>query len=81
MLKKFIIQFGEVIINILVVIGLLVSVIAGFAAMSYSFLGGLMTLIGGVAGVVLFAFVIYLLIDIRAIVTGKPGTQLKAAVR
>jgi hypothetical protein len=33
--------------------------------MAYSFIGGLITLVAGVAGVVLFALVIYLLIDIR----------------
>ena len=65
MLKKFVIQFGEVIINALVIVGLLISVVAGFSAMAYSFIGGLITLVASVAGVVLFALVIYLLIDIR----------------
>lgn len=62
MLKNFVIQFGEIIINTLVIVGLLISVVAGFSAMAYSFIGGLITLI---TGVVLFALVIYLLIDIR----------------
>jgi uncharacterized membrane protein len=65
MLKNIIVKSGEIIINVLVVLGLLGSLIAGFTAMSYSFIGGLMTLIGGVAGVVIVAFVVYLLIDIR----------------
>ncbi len=65
MIKKFVVQFGEIIINILVVLGLLAAVIAGFGAMKWSFIGGLITLFGGVAAVVVLAFVIYLLIDIR----------------
>lgn len=65
MIKKFVVQFGEIIINILVVLGLLAAIITGFGAMKWSFIGGLITLIGGVAGVVVLAFVIYLLIDIR----------------
>lgn len=65
MLKNIIVKSGEIIINVLVILGLLGSLIAGFGAMSYSFIGGLMTLIGGVAGVIIVAFVIYLLIDIR----------------
>lgn len=65
MIKNFIIQFGEIIINILVILGLIVAVIGGLGAMKFSFIGGLITLVGGVAGVVLFAFIVYLLIDIR----------------
>ncbi len=65
MLKNFVVQFGEMIINILVVVGLLIALIAGVTAMKYSFIGGLISLVGGVAGVIVFAFVIYLLIDIR----------------
>ncbi len=65
MLKNFIIQSGELIINALVVIGLLIALIAGISAMQFSFMGGLMALLAGVAGVVLLAFVLYLLIDIR----------------
>lgn len=65
MIKKIVVQFGEIIINVLVALGLVASLIAGFGAMSYSFIGGLLTLIGGVCGVVIVAFVIYLLIDIR----------------
>lgn len=65
MIKKFVVQFGEIIINILVVLGLLAAVIAGFGAMKWYFIGGLITLVGGVAAVVVLAFVIYLLIDIR----------------
>lgn len=65
MIKKFVVQFGEIIINILVVLGLLAAVIAGFGTMKWSFIGGLITLFGGVAAVVVLAFVIYLLIDIR----------------
>lgn len=65
MLKNLVIQSGEIIINVMVVLGLFGSLIAGFGAMSYSFIGGLMTLIGGVSGVIVIAFVVYLLIDIR----------------
>lgn len=65
MLKNLIVTSGELIINVLVILGLLGSLIAGFAAMSYSFMGGLITLIGGIVGVVIVAFVVYLLIDIR----------------
>ena len=65
MLKNLIVKSGEIIINTLVVLGLLGSLIAGFGAMSYSFIAGIMTLVGGVAGVIVLAFVIYLLIDIR----------------
>ena len=65
MLKNFIIQSGELIINALVVIGLLIALIAGISAMQFSFMGGLMALLAGVAGVLLLAFVLYLLIDIR----------------
>ena len=65
MLKDLIVKSGELIINVLVILGLISSVLAGFAAMSYSVIGGLMTMIGGVAGVIVVAFVVYLLIDIR----------------
>lgn len=65
MLKNVVVQFGEMIINILVVVGLLIALIAGVTAMKYSSIGGLMSLVGVVAGVIVFAFVIYLLIDIR----------------
>lgn len=65
MLKNFIIQSGELIINALVIIGLLIALIAGISAMQFSFMGGLMALLAGVAVVVLLAFVLYLLIDIR----------------
>lgn len=65
MLKNIIVKSGEIIINVLVILGLLGSLIAGLTAMSYSFIGGLMTLIGGVSGVIIVAFVVYLLIDIR----------------
>lgn len=65
MLKNFIIQSGELIINALVVMGLLIALIAGISAMQFSFMGGLMALLAGIAVVVLLAFVLYLLIDIR----------------
>lgn len=65
MLKSFIITSGELIINALVIIGLIVAVFGGLAAMKFSFFGGLLTLISGVAGVVLVAFILYILIDIR----------------
>ncbi len=65
MLKNFIIQSGELIINALVIIGLLIALIAGISAMQFSFMGGLMALLAGIAVVVLLAFVLYLLIDIR----------------
>jgi hypothetical protein len=65
MLKNFIITSGELIINVLVVIGLIIAVIGGFTAMQFSFFGGLLTLLSGAAGVVLLAFILYILIDIR----------------
>lgn len=65
MLKKFVVQFGEIIINVLVGLGLLGVLIASIGAMQYSFMGGLMILIGGTAGVTVLAFVVFLLIDIR----------------
>ncbi len=65
MLKNFIIQSGELIINILVVIGLLIALVSGIGAMQFSFMMGLVTLLAGVAGVILLAFVLYLLIDMR----------------
>jgi pilus assembly protein TadC len=65
MIKKYVVQFGELIINVLVCLGLLGVLISSIGAMSYSFMAGLMMLIGGVAGVVLVAFVVYILIDIR----------------
>lgn len=65
MLKNFIIQSGELIINVLVVIGLLIALVSGIGAMQFSFMMGLVTLLAGVAGVILLAFVLYLLIDMR----------------
>jgi len=65
MLKNFIIQSGELIINVMVVVGLLIALVAGISAMKYSFIMGLVTLLTGVAGVILLAFVLYLLIDMR----------------
>ncbi len=65
MLKNFIITSGELIINALVIIGLIVAVIGGLAAMKFSFFGGILTLLSGVAGVVLVAFILYIMIDIR----------------
>lgn len=65
MLKNFIITSGELIINALVIIGLVVSAVSGLVAMKFSFFGGLLTLISGVAGVVLVAFILYIMIDIR----------------
>lgn len=65
MIKKFIIQFGELIINVLVGLGLFISVIGGISAMTSSFIFGLITLVSGVAVTTLFAFVVYILIDIR----------------
>ena len=65
MLKKFIIQSGELIINVLVLVGLLIALVSGIGAMKYSFIMGLVTLLTVVAGVILLAFVLYLLIDMR----------------
>lgn len=65
MLKKFVLQFGEIIINVLVGLGLLGVLISSFGTMQYSFMGGLMMLIGGTAAVIVMAFVVFLLIDIR----------------
>ncbi len=65
MIKKFIVQFGELIINVLVIFGLFVSVVAGLSTMTSYFIFGLITLVSGVAITILFAFVVYILIDIR----------------
>ena len=65
LLKNLIIKSGELIINVIVIIGVLFGVISGLAMMRYSFFSGLILMITSIAGVVMLAFFVYLLIDIR----------------
>lgn len=70
-MKNFILKIGESLIRIVVILGVIVSIVYAYLMASVPLIGGgniivfLILSIFGISAVVLGAFLIYLLIDIR----------------
>ena len=65
MLKKLVVTWGETLINVFVVVGFLIAIIAGIAVMQMSAIGGFILMLVVASSVVLAVYVLYILIDIR----------------
>lgn len=79
-MKDLVLSLGEKFLNIIAIICLVGVVLGGIMQMgAIGFIGGLITIIVGVIGVVLAFFFIYLLIDIRDGIRAlnKSGTAVK----
>jgi ABC-type sulfate transport system permease subunit len=64
-IKSFVIKFGTILITLGVVLGLAKSIVSGFVAMGDNFLNGLFSMFFSVSAILVGAFVIFLLIEIK----------------
>lgn len=63
--KDFVIKYGTILITVGVVLGLAKSLVSGVVAMSDNFIDGLFTMFFSASSILLGAFVIFLLIEIK----------------